>query len=298
MNFIKKILPSKEVNEDIDFQYNRVGHIEPIGLNKFSFIYPIKKKLLKLRKEKSTLNIDRSYKKMCLIIPYRNRKEHLEILIPYIKTYLENQGIDFEILVVEQADEKLFNKAKLYNIGVLSASDNIDYFAFHDVDLLPENIDYRYCNHSLKPFIFIKKQNDTYTKYKPKTFGGLILVPKDIFYDINGFSNHYVQWGSEDDDFHIRHLLKGHITLYDTKGKLIDLGHPPTLTRDVYGNYVKDKIILKENKRLRKKNKDRLSLLKRGISKQDDDGIEQLKSQYISMEKIDKEDYQLIRVSF
>jgi hypothetical protein len=298
MNLIKKILPSRKVNKDIDLKYNKIDYIKPISLNNFTLIYPIEKEILKLRKQKSVLNIERLFKNMALIIPYRNRKEHLEKFIPYITDYLNKQNINFEIIIVEQVDTKPFNRAKLLNIGAIYASSNIDYFVFHDIDLLPENIDYRYCNYSLKPFTFIENYDGQCREYQEKTYGGVTIVPKKVFFDINGFSNNYQQWGSEDDDFHMRHLLKGHMTLYDTKGKLKNLGHPSSLTRDVYGNYVKEKSILKQNKKLRKKNKQRFSLLKRGIIKQDDDGVTQLQKLQISIEKISKLNYLLLRVTF
>ena len=44
---------------------------------------------------------------------------------------------------IEQADDKPFNRGKLLNVGYTLACDNgCDYFVFHDVDMLPEDVDY------------------------------------------------------------------------------------------------------------------------------------------------------------
>lgn len=52
-----------------------------------------------------------------VIVPYRNRARHLKLFLDYIHNYLRKQNIHYKIFVVEQADEKDFNRAKLFNIG-------------------------------------------------------------------------------------------------------------------------------------------------------------------------------------
>lgn len=275
-------MPSKEIKTDVLFTYNQADTLLPIQIDELSLIKPMQNRLLSMRSKNNYLEIKRSFEKMALIIPYRNREEHLEKFIPYIKEYLNKQNIDFEIIIVEQADTLPFNRAKLMNVGVLNASKDVEYFVFHDVDLLPENIDYRYSNHSLKLFTYIKQEDNSYKKYKQTNFGGATLVPKTVFYDINGFSNRYWQWGSEDDDFLMRHLLKNYTPLYDSEGKFKSLPHPHSLTRDSQGNYVTDKKVLRANKKLHQQNKKIFSLLKRGISTQSSDGVKQ--TQYTLIE--------------
>jgi glycosyltransferase involved in cell wall biosynthesis len=81
-------------------------------------------------------------KKLSVVVPYRKREQHLSQFIPYMEDFLKNEGI-FEpsILIVEQADDKPFNRAKLLNVGY-AESKECDYFCFHDVDMLPINSDY------------------------------------------------------------------------------------------------------------------------------------------------------------
>ena len=56
--------------------------------------------------------------KIGIVVPYRNRREHLNQFIPSISNHLKKQKIPYEIIVVEQADGKPFNRGKLLNIGV------------------------------------------------------------------------------------------------------------------------------------------------------------------------------------
>lgn len=63
---------------------------------------------------------------MMLIVPYRNRAEHL-------KTFV-NRLSHHDIVVVEQADNKPFNRAKLINIGFLEMKPDV--FVANDVDMI------------------------------------------------------------------------------------------------------------------------------------------------------------------
>jgi hypothetical protein len=75
-------------------------------------------------------------KKLSIVVPYRDRKSHLDNFIPYMEKFLSDDEIDYNIFIIEQFDDKPFNRAKLLNIG-FKESEGFDYFAFHDVDMLP-----------------------------------------------------------------------------------------------------------------------------------------------------------------
>ena len=45
-------------------------------------------------------------KKLGVIVPYRNRRTHLQEFIPSISNYLNKQKIKHEIIIVEQSDDK------------------------------------------------------------------------------------------------------------------------------------------------------------------------------------------------
>ena len=294
---LNKILPSSKLKKDVQFSYNKIEGIKPISIKGMSLITPMKKYILALRKKSSSIKIEKTdAKKLSLIVPYRNREEHLKQFLPYMKDYLEKQNIAYEIIIVEQKDNRPFNRAKLMNIGTLCSAKETHYFSFHDVDLLPINIDYRYSNHTQKLFNYIKKDGKE-KKFGESTFGGATLVPKEIFYAINGFANNYWQWGKEDDDFLMRHLLKGFIPLFDTNGYFESLPHQQALLSDIEGKESRDSKILKENKKLYKKNKIKFSKFKRGLSKQEDDGINNIDN-YTILSSKEEENVKFIAVVF
>uniref|UniRef100_H3CFD4 Galactosyltransferase N-terminal domain-containing protein n=1 Tax=Tetraodon nigroviridis TaxID=99883 RepID=H3CFD4_TETNG len=77
--------------------------------------------------------------KVAIIIPYRNRHEHLKHLLFYLHPMLVRQQLDYGIYVINQDGEGVFNRAKLMNVGFAEAAKEYDYecFIFSDVDLVP-----------------------------------------------------------------------------------------------------------------------------------------------------------------
>ena len=120
-----------------------------------------------------------------------------------MKDYIKD--IDYEIFIIEQADDKPFNRGKLLNAGYKYALDKgCDYFVFHDVDMLPEDVDYSYSDKPLHLATHLQEHDyeTTFFDY----FGGVTMFTKEDFKTINGFSNEYWGWGFEDDDLLIRCL--------------------------------------------------------------------------------------------
>ncbi|XP_070390101.1 beta-1,4-N-acetylgalactosaminyltransferase bre-4-like isoform X2 [Dermacentor albipictus] len=77
--------------------------------------------------------------RVAILVPYRNRAEHLKIFIYNIHKVLSRQQIDYGIFVIEQGDDADFNRAKLLNVGYVESTALYDYqcFVFHDVDMVP-----------------------------------------------------------------------------------------------------------------------------------------------------------------
>jgi len=139
--------------------------------------------------------------KLGVIVPYRNRYEHLQEFKKSIVEYLESKNIDFKIIIVEQDNAKLFNRGMLCNIGFIEAQkENCDYIVIHDVDMIPVDVDYSYSNVP----VHLATDNIPFESY----FGGMTLFPTDVFEKINGFSNLYWGWGFEDDDLRYRCVRK------------------------------------------------------------------------------------------
>lgn len=77
--------------------------------------------------------------RVAVIIPYRDRTQHLPIFLANIHPFLMKQQIEYGIFLIEQIAEGLFNRAALMNIGYMEALklNDWDCFIFHDIDLLP-----------------------------------------------------------------------------------------------------------------------------------------------------------------
>ncbi|KAM6169134.1 beta-1,4-galactosyltransferase 1 isoform 2-T2 [Rhynchocyon petersi] len=77
--------------------------------------------------------------KVAIIIPFRNRQEHLKYWLYYLHPVLQRQQLDYGIYVINQDGDSMFNRAKLLNIGFQEALKDYDYncFVFSDVDLIP-----------------------------------------------------------------------------------------------------------------------------------------------------------------
>lgn len=78
---------------------------------------------------------------VAIIVPYRDREEHLEVFLRVFHNYLRRQKLHYRIFVVEQNDANPFNRGKLFNIGAkYAAKFGFPCFVLHDVDLLPLNM--------------------------------------------------------------------------------------------------------------------------------------------------------------
>ena len=144
--------------------------------------------------------------KLGVIVPYRDRENHLKTFNREISVYLNSKDIDHEIIVVEQSDDKPFNRGKLLNIGYLKAKELLcDYVVFHDVDMIPLEVDYSYSDKPLHLATNFEVESKNLKNLQfDDYFGGVTMFPSDMFENINGYSNLYWGWGFEDDDLLFR----------------------------------------------------------------------------------------------
>jgi hypothetical protein len=113
---------------------------------------------------------------------------------------------DSDIFVVEQAEGKPFNRGKLLNIGIMEAP-GYDYYALHDVDMLP--VKYDYSAPVCPTLLATKVQQFNYKMPFPEYFGGVVLITGQDFIKCNGYHNEFWSWGGEDDNFRDRILSVG-----------------------------------------------------------------------------------------
>lgn len=181
---------------------------------------------------------------MCVLVPYRDRESHLEVFLNEVPKYLDTTGIDYSIKILEQTKDGLFNKGSLFNVGV-SLNPNFNYYVLHDVDLIPEKVDYSY---SRNPLCLLThcKDHPLFTKpnFKSSVYhsGGVVLVSKEVYAKVNGFSNKFLGWGCEDDDFRGRLSRSGYKLNYRPNCWFRGLPHEHGKERE---SYLKNLLLLK-----------------------------------------------------
>jgi len=156
--------------------------------------------------------------KLGVCIPYRDngdgvRKEHLDKLIPHLEQFFGERNIDFTCYVGHQIDDEKFHRSGTKNIAYLQAKqDGCDYYAFHDVDMLPhDDCDYSHPGDTPKHIASYLSYWD-YTLRDNEYFGGVVIFTGEQFENINGYNTDYVGWGMEDDDLYWRCVKKGYFT--------------------------------------------------------------------------------------
>jgi len=143
--------------------------------------------------------------KLGIIVPYRDRYFDLIKFKSHITEYLSDSDINYTLIIVEQDDAKSFNRGKLLNIGTIYAKKlGCDYVVFHDLDMLPEEVDYSYSDIPLHLATNLIGTKDFKRIVFDQYFGGVTLFPIKTFEEINGYSNNYWGWGYEDDDLFYR----------------------------------------------------------------------------------------------
>lgn len=146
------------------------------------------------------------------IIPNRGGTQ-LANVIENIKNVYHD--IEKEIVVIQQNDNDFFKKGQLYNIAIKHCLG--DYIVLTDNDIIHFNkIDFFnvYSNNNNLPFlgfdeitqISLIKNNYTVLKSekRPYGYGACLFLSKKQFLSVNGFSNLYMCWGREDNEFALR----------------------------------------------------------------------------------------------
>jgi len=274
--------PSKRLRADPLAQLRIDARYAPVSIANWKLTPWVARDLLRRRVERPlTFAADR---RLTLVIPYRDRAEHLTQLLPELTRTLQEQSVRYRILVVEQEAGSLFNRGKLINVGMRHAAEHSDYFCIHDVDAVPIVANYRCPSQPLRLVnaIHTEKGLERRTDYY---FSGAVSVLKEQAFAAGGFSNEYWGWGKEDDDFFFRLLLADTLCYYDTRGEFRDLPNPKS--QQVVRKSPATPPHVKENRKRR-------SRLLRGLMRPDEDGIHTLK--YELLAQAQHEHYELIRV--
>ncbi|XP_014680727.1 PREDICTED: beta-1,4-N-acetylgalactosaminyltransferase bre-4-like [Priapulus caudatus] len=144
--------------------------------------------------------------RVAIIVPYRDRDDHLRLFLQNMHPFLMRQQLDYGIYIVEQAGRTAFNRAKLFNIGYAESIKDYDWqcFIFHDVDLVPEDDRNIYSCPDHPRHLSVAIDKFRYSLPYDDIFGGASAISREMFEKVNGFSNVFFGWGGEDDDMSTR----------------------------------------------------------------------------------------------
>ena len=213
--------------------------------------------LIHLEKNYNRKKIYNKDKKLAIIIPYRERKPALDVLIPKLTEYVSKQVENFELFVVEQDNNNSFNKGLLNNLGFL-LTPNFDYYCFHDVDLIPEFSDYSYPKKPTHLSSHCSQFN--YINIPDKIMGGVITFKKQHFIEVNGYPNNYIGWGKEDNSLYHR-CEKNNLTPYKHPfGRYFSIPHQHRLT-----NESENELHLKNGKKFNDEVEGKINYLDNGL---------------------------------
>ena len=107
---------------------------------------------------------------LAIIVPYRDRVNHLKLFLANMHPFLTRQRINYGIYLIEPLSGLTFNRGILKNIGyVESLKDQSEWncIMFHDVDFYPENNKNFYkCNDLFPTHFAVSVQQFGYERFK------------------------------------------------------------------------------------------------------------------------------------
>lgn len=222
--WINRLRPRRRLGRDPLLPVDPGQRFAPITVARLRVIAPLGDRILALR-HPGAFHVRRD-QRLTVVIPFRDRDAHLGLLLPRLRAVVADQGIDCRVLVVEQAPGKLFNRAKLLNVGCRLAWEASDYFVFHDVDMIPDSAEYGCPSQPLRLITRMTYSHRGLARMGGSYFGGTVALAKAHLAAINGLANGYWGWGKEDDDLLLRCLLKGLVPHEDRAGLYADLDTP------------------------------------------------------------------------
>lgn len=154
------------------------------------------------------------------VVPFRGRGEHLAKFYEHMVGFLQSPEaarLCWTFFIVEQFDTHLFNRGWLFNVGLTMSKilpKDFKCITIQDLDTLPEvgaGVDYASCEIPTQ----LSSEIECYGWVPPyaANAGGVVVMSREHWAVVNGFSNAYEGWGGEDDDLRLRMghagLLKG-----------------------------------------------------------------------------------------
>lgn len=145
-----------------------------------------------------------------IVVPYRDREEHLGLLFARLGPLLSAERV--HVVVSIQPDGQLFNRGLTRNVGVKYAlAHGAEQVVLHDVDMLPVDLDV-YWAMPERPVVHLAGRASQFNGQMPypRYFGGVLRMTATAITACNGMTNRCWGWGAEDDVLLRRVMLLGY----------------------------------------------------------------------------------------
>ncbi|KAL3973452.1 C-C motif chemokine 25 [Sarotherodon galilaeus] len=198
-------------------------------------------------------------------------QKHLKYWLHYLHPILQRQQLDYGVYVIKQDGNDTFNKCRLLNTGYAEALKEYDYncFVFNDVDVIPMDDRNTYKCFSQPRHLAVSLDKFGFRLPYVQCFGGATSLSKEQYLKINGFPNNYWGWGGEDDDIYNRVVSRG-----------MSISRPDS-------EIGKCRMIRHNRDKMNDPNPQRYNLLSHTQETMNKDGINSLKTQVLSIQKLD-----------
>lgn len=142
---------------------------------------------------------------MTLLVPYRDREEHLKEFVPLMRHH--------DIYIIEQADDKPFNRGKLINVGFLEVRPIV--FVANDIDII--------VNHFPPELPSGVVQCVRSTMQLQNYLGGSTLYTSFSFQKAQGYHNDF--WHRAEDNEMMFNLMSKNIAVIHMFQRFLPLPH-------------------------------------------------------------------------
>lgn len=136
-------------------------------------------------------------KDLLIVVPYRNREEHLKKFLEKTPKYFEDHGITYDILICELDQQGDWNAGLCCNsiIEFINEQRKYKYVFIHHVDIFPIDGEWEF-----------PKSKQIFSELGD--YGSCVISLED-FLLIRGYCNGFWGWGGEDNDFYFRAKNEG-----------------------------------------------------------------------------------------
>jgi hypothetical protein len=146
-------------------------------------------------------------KQILIVVPFRDRHEHLKDFLNHTPKYFYNQNISFDILITELDSVGDWNAGICCNSVInFNINEKYEYIYIHHVDVFP-----------LKGEWFFPNENEVL--FNLGDYGSCIMK-YEYFFNVGGYSNNFWGWGYEDDCLY-RRLIYNDYKMIDFDYKIL-----------------------------------------------------------------------------